>query len=303
MNNSKVILFTHIQKTAGTTLGRLLKAKYGFWPLGNFRNLNLALGLHNYHVEGDFPEKRVLALQQLSDAEKRKVRLVQGHMGFGIHRYFSQPYQYITVVRDPVHRVLSHYNQLQQQDWFTYKNQIRSMSLERFIESYPVDALRNLQVKMLAGIFNSKPGDMTPYQYTESDSDLLETAKKNLDDYYLVVFTERFDESVLLMKRKLGWRNSYYVRSNVTRVRKRKKDLDRATVELLRQHNSLDIQLYEYALKKFGEEVEDLDEPFQKEVEAFRKTNGRLNQLFYRPVDQIFSFGRAMNANRNRAGN
>lgn len=290
----KVVLFTHIQKTAGTTLGRLLKAKYGFWPLSNFRNIDLAMGLHHFHYRGDFPAERVAALQRLDERDKTRVRLVQGHIGYGIHQYFSQPYQYIAALREPVGRVLSHYNQLLLQEWFPYKDEIRSKTLEEFLETRPVDALRNLQVKMLAGVHNDVPGDRTPYEFLEAGPELLDKAKRILDKEYEVVITERFDESVLLLKKKLNWKNAYYIKSNVTKSRKRKHDLDESTLELVRHYNSLDIQLYDYAAAKINGEIEKLGREFGDEVAAFRRSNVRFNQIGYRPIDGALKTGRAL---------
>ena len=181
---------------------------------------------------------------------------------------------------------------MQQQDWFPYKDEIRSMRIEEFIESHPIDALTNYQVKMIAGRSRGMPGDMTPYDCSPSDRSLLAEAKKNVADHYHVVITERFDESVLLLQRKLDWRNAYYINSNVTKIRKRKTDLDESVIDLIRRHNVLDIELYEHVVQEIDAEITGLGETFQQELRAFRKTNERLNRICYRPINRLLTFGR-----------
>jgi len=281
-------------------MGRLLKAKYAFWPLTNLFQLDLVMGLHYYHFNGAFPKERLVALQKLGEKQKRKIRLIQGHMGFGTHEYFPQPCQYITVLREPVSRVLSQYHQMRQQDWCPYKKEIRSLPLDKFIESHPIDALTNYQVKMIAGRNSGMPGDTTPYDISPSDPALLVQAQENIDKHYLVVLTEKFDESVLLMQKKLNWRNAYYIRSNVTKSRKRKADYDEALIDIIRENNKLDIELYDQALKNMNAEIADLGDAFQDNLRKFRATNGRLQKYCYGPIDWLLNTGRSIHVSRNR---
>ena len=46
-------------------------------------------------------------LRNLPPARLRKTRMFKGHMLFGLHKILPQPSTYITVLRDPVERVLS----------------------------------------------------------------------------------------------------------------------------------------------------------------------------------------------------
>ena len=302
MSANKIIIFTHIQKAAGTTLGRLLKAKYGFWPPVNLVRLDLAMGLHHYHYQGAFPKERILALQKLDEDEKRKICLVQGHMGFGIHEYFPQPCQYITAIREPVNRVFSQYHQMRQQNWCPYKHEIRSMPIEAFIEKYPIDALTNYQVKMLAGINRGLAGDTTPYDCSPSDPSILRKALQNIANHYLVVVTELFDESLLLLKKKLSWNNVQYIKSNVTIDRKRSADYGPSVIDVIRKHNELDIELYKQIVQQMHSEIESLGDPFQHELRTFRKRNEWLNRLFRWPIDRLLKFGRKIHVSFHRRG-
>jgi hypothetical protein len=296
MANNKLIIFTHIQKTAGTTFGRTLKAKYSFWPLAKLARLDLVLGLHSYHVQGDFPLERIQAIQSLSEADRQRVRLLQGHMGFGVHKYFSQPFQYVTVLREPVGRVLSHYNQMRNQDWCPYKEEMRSKSVDTFLAAHPIDGLANFQVKLLAGIYQSTLGNTVPYCTTESTPELLDLAINHLDQYYLLALTELFDESMLLLKATLGWRNAYYIKSNVTKKPKEPVAYFPEVLAVIRMHNRLDIALYDYARTRIEQAISAKGSVFQEDLAEFRVRNRRINRWLYQPVDLLLKAGRKLNS-------
>ena len=283
-------------------MGRLLKTKYGLWPPANLFSMDLAMGLHYYHNNGDFSADRVDALQRLSKNEKQKVRLVQGHMGFGIHEYFPQQCQYVTVIREPVNRVLSHYHQLKLQDWCPFKEEIRSMPMKDFLVQYPIDAFSNYQVKMLAGVHKHLPGDATPYDLTSANRNTLETAQRNVAERYLTIVTESFDESLLLMKEQLGWRHAHYIKSNVTKKRRKREDLDDSVIELIRSQNSLDIELYGQVVEKMKIDIANQGPDFQQKVKKFKKRNRFLNRVFYWPIDRLFKLGRKVHVSRRRHG-
>jgi hypothetical protein len=86
----------------------------------------------------------------------------------------------------------------------------------------------------------------------------LEIAKKNLRDHFSVVgLSERFDETLILIKRKFGWRLPCYVKVNVTKNRPSKGSLSDSTLELLQEHTVLDEQLYKYAQDLFRQQIKE----------------------------------------------
>ena len=46
----------------------------------------------------------------MSDDDPAGLRVVGGHMGFGIHRLLPGPSAYLAFLRDPVDRIVSHYH-------------------------------------------------------------------------------------------------------------------------------------------------------------------------------------------------
>ena len=51
----------------------------------------------------------IAVLESMPEGALRALRVVHGHMGFGVHRLFPQPARYVTLVCDPVARIASHY--------------------------------------------------------------------------------------------------------------------------------------------------------------------------------------------------
>jgi hypothetical protein len=103
---------------------------------------------------------------------------------------------------------------------------------------------------------------------------MLKTAKSNLRDHFAVVgLTERFDETLLLLKRELGWRRHSYMRHNVTARRPKKRALSEAALNSILGANQLDIELYQYAKGLFEERVRQQGPSFNRELNRFRSVN------------------------------
>jgi hypothetical protein len=102
---------------------------------------------------------------------------------------------------------------------------------------------------------------------------LLDEAKRNLTDHFAVVgLSERFDESLLLIRRRLGWKRlPVYRRRNVAERKSSTAQLSASALAAIRKHNELDLELYEWASAKFQREWE--TEGLQRELQRFRVIN------------------------------
>ena len=123
---------------------------------------------------------------------------------------------------------------------------------------------------MLAG----KDAAIDPAPDEPCSEQMLKIAKDNIDKHFPVVgLTERFDESLLLIKRQLGWRTCFYSTMNITDKKQQKKEYDQSDLDAVRDANQMDLKLYEFAQKRLQEQIDELGSEFEKELIAVRKHN------------------------------
>jgi Galactose-3-O-sulfotransferase len=224
---AEAVIFLHLPKAAGSTLNRLIEWEY---PL-----------LQMYSIDPVFFEWSWTHLQRLSKERLRRTRMFKGHMLFGLHALLPQRATYITVVREPVDRVISSFYFMRSYKLHPlyWKFKRENWSLEDFVRRSPRE---NVQCKIIAGAEYAKP----------CTAEICERAKQNLGRYFSVVgLFERFEESLALMKLRFGWKLQRYSSFNVTRTRPRKADIPQSTLDLIAEKNALDISLYNCAANIF----------------------------------------------------
>lgn len=274
MGKKEKIIFLHIPKTAGTTLNCILRRQYSS---DEFYQIEQAVFNSK---EGLKRKANLEPLISLSDNEKRKIRCISGHLHFGIHKLLHQRFLYFTMLRDPVERVISHYYHIVGTPNNFLHNEIISRNIN--LEDYVVKAIHsdahNGQVRRLCGDINNEVGTFSRFP-TISHSELIK-AKKNLLEYFPVFgITERFDESLLLFKKAFGWGNIFYIKIRVGQNRPNRKSLPKQTEEIIKQHNIYDLELYEFALKRFDQLLENYGINRSK-IEHFRNINSYLGKYF-----------------------
>jgi Galactose-3-O-sulfotransferase len=256
--SEQTVIFVHVFRTAGTTLYRIIDR--------NFSQGSVYTVPENGTVE---------EFKKLSDPHKRRIRVLRGHLGFGLHQSMPQPCAYVTLLREPVERMISYYYFIcRTPDHYCYHlirdNQMR---LEDFIRCKQDIMIDNIQTRFLSGL-------ETGYGvgFGQCTRDMLEAAKRNLERHFAVVgLTEGFDSTLLLLKRALGWRRLAYVRHNVTSNRPEKRKISQAALDAIAEVNALDTELYEYAQMLFEEQVRRQGPSFAQEVKDFQIVNQRLS--------------------------
>ena len=229
--SADAIIFLHLPKTAGTTLNRLIEWEY---PLGEI-----------YSVDPVLFEWSYARLRRLSKRRLRRTRMFKGHMLFGLHEVLPQPATYITVLRDPVERVLSAFYFMRSYKlhplYWKFRNE--KWTVDEFVQRSSRD---NVQCKVIANAHYHSP----------CTQEVLDRAIVHLNNYFSVVgLSERFEESLALMKLRFGWQLSSYSSFNVTRSRPKKADLPQATLDLIAEKNRFDVALYQHAVRLFESAV------------------------------------------------
>lgn len=260
----EVIFFMHIPKTAGTTFRYIIQYQY---------KPNAIYELYDHSITHS---QRLDKLLNLSWPRKQQIKIVNAHFGFGLHEFLHRPYTYITFLRNPIDRVVSMYYYLHRTRNIQTNPLPPDLSLKDFVQKY--QRIQNGMTKYLSGvILKDQLADQSPKSTqnspwaTETD---LELAKKNLKEHFKVIgLAERFDESLILFKKTLGWKIPLYDKNNVSKNRQATRDVSEDTLRLIEKANEFDIQLYEYAKEVFEELINQQGSSFEGEVEKFKEAN------------------------------
>jgi len=254
------LIFLHIPKAGGSTFNEILKRE--------FHNKN------TYQLKFNDIEKFKAHIKK----NKPHIDLLKGHLPFGLHELFSDQTRYITFLRSPTSRVISYYNYiLDTPSHYLYsKVAKKEMPIEDFVISDLTTEIDNGQVRFLSSTNDSK------HQISENT---LEIAKNNLDLYFEVGITEKFDKSLIcFFERKILVKSPLYVKANV--ARKAKKKVGKNIIDLIEKRNIYDIALYTYGNKILEDRIKEipnfdnkLDEFIINNIEYLKKNGGFWYQI------------------------
>lgn len=225
------LIYLHIPKTGGTTLEQVIAKNYRIADVLHINNPDLV------RLPGAVFAKRDLQ------------HIIMGHGQPCDLLYFfvDRPLVHITMLRDPVRRVISYYDYLQTFEEHALHEEVKAMSFQQFVDSRDLVELHNGQTMRLAGMLRKKHiGDQA------IAAGALESAKSMLrDSMSFFGLTERYAESLLMGQRLLSWRDIFHERRNISARRTDPASLDAGLVEAVRRLNVLDQELYEFAAALF----------------------------------------------------
>lgn len=230
------LIFTHMHKSGGMTLqNTVVKRQYAGGVI------------HRLNGRQDDAD----AFRALPQEQRHRINLLTGHMYFGMHEYLRPGATYMTMLRDPVERVISFY-------YFVRRLKTHYMwrfgfteetTLREFLEQRRCIELDNFQTRNLC----RDPGGHLPFGKVKPH--MCDEALDNLDRYSVIGVTEQFDDSLRILTHRFGWKDVSYKRLNVTPGRPRADEIEPGTVALIRELNHYDVLVYEKARAIFHRQL------------------------------------------------
>lgn len=252
------LLFLHIPKTAGMTLHSIIDRQYPSDILFNMRRM--------WNID---------AFNALSEKERMNIRVLKGHMPFGLHaRLGPGEVEYFTILREPVDRVVSHYYQILRysKHFFYEEMQKHKYTLKELMESGALKYVDNLQVRVLSGNVEAPYGSI--------DDAMLQQALEHIDRYFpLLGLNEYFDHFLLQLKDRYGWGMVNYRKRLVSKNRIAVTALDPETLAAVQRYNEMDTKLYLLMKARVEQELQALGPAFEKRVQRFKRTNNLLAKI------------------------
>ena len=235
MSDSKVpvILFMHQMKTGGVSLNHVFRHQYNSQVI--------------FHIDGRNYRQSIEMYKNLSLPEKLKYKIISGHMFFGLHHSVPGPCKYITMLRNPIERVVSlYFYQRRPQHKFKISN---NMSLIEYLEEGVAMNADNGMTRFISGM------DLKDMPYGQCTQEMLSDAKTNIKQHFLLVgLTDKFDETLFTLQRLLMWKNQGpHPKKNINPQKPSQHSLTDKELATIKKYNQLDIQLYKFIKSQFRE--------------------------------------------------
>lgn len=206
-----------------------------------------------------------------------KLKMIGGHFAFGIHAHVGDAPNYVTVLRNPIERVISEYFYMKQKGFY-YQELIlkEDLSLANYLNHPETEYLNNLQTRLISGVTYENGDKVT--------DEIYEIALKNLREMRTVGISEKFSESLALFAILLKWeRIPIHTIANRNDQRPKIDSLDSDTIKQIEQREKYDLALYNEAKKLFSDQLRTNREQIDKLLSKIENPN-----LFRRGSKQVF---------------
>lgn len=226
VTHPRKILFDHLPKCGGSTLNAYLEKHYP--------------GEKIFSTDGLGPSKSVKFFKSLPEKTRHQYCLIKGHGANELLDYADHSCLKVTVLRDPVERIISHYYYAKRKPNHYLYSKIHesSMSLRDYASSDLSGELRNWYTTHFSGM----PVDIAEENPETSVSKAADTLLKCYD---VVGLLEDFSAFIKRLRKEANLIYKYdNNRVNVTENRLSIEDIPQSTIRKIEEVNHLDIALY-----------------------------------------------------------
>lgn len=227
-NRPRRILFDHIPKCAGSSLGLYLR---GHYPRRK-----------TFSCNGQRPHQSVHQFRAFSHKRRFSYHLVIGHQAGCLSDVVHSDCLKVTLLREPIDRIVSHYYYAKGNvKHYLYERIHRErLSLKNYVEMGVSRELRNHYTRHFSG--------MSLQEIEKDPGKAVEQAMESLNDYDLVGFQNEFESFVEKLQRAACLDLPFLQKKvNAGEGRLSVDDLDMETLQTIRENNLLDLELYEKA--------------------------------------------------------
>lgn len=254
------LIFLHVPKTAGVSVTQALR-----------RCVPEALTLAGPEDHSTFR-----LFSELPPDRQRSMRLIYGHMPYGLHEKLSSDWRYLIILRNPLARIMSAYR---------YYRNYRNSYLHDFIEDHNISfkqyvmrgvdrSIDNLQARYLAG-------DPTIFEGNRRfiggvDDSVFIKANQHLSDARVIAGTTgNLEATMALLGMEMGYQ-PYVSETLNTSGGLEPIEWDAETLAAACLHNRYDIALYRNALRLTEKRMLQAGPAYPEKLQSYRR---RLNQM------------------------
>ncbi|XP_050413956.2 galactosylceramide sulfotransferase [Patella vulgata] len=267
VNELRHVAFLKVHKACSSTVLNIIY-RFGFQ-----RGLTFVLPRKGNYLGGRSSSRPIEKHRILPPSLNKTYDMLCNHVIFNktiFGHYLPRDTVYIAIVRDPYERFRSayHYYRTVYRIGYLIHGPTGADHFEQFIANQdiyePTNPYHSYTNNRMAVDFGF------PTKYFKNSTKMLKYVQDLDLTFDLVMITERFDESMILLRRMLNWsfKDILYIKLNALK-NKPKNNINSTMMDKVKKFSELDYILYNYFYEKFDKRVKQQPSNFSDEVSVF----------------------------------